>query len=539
MYGIFLVEDESIIRETLRDTIPWNQYGYAFLGEASDGEMALTQIRQLKPDVVLTDIRMPFMDGLDLSRMIRQEFPWMKIIIISGYDDFEYARQALNIGVEQYLLKPVTKHTLIQVLAQVKEKIDQDRAQQNYKTKFLREGQQYEEFARKHFLEQIVEGQMSLQQIYEKAGKLDLDLRAQCYNLAFFSILPKADKIGDHYSEPGSRIRDALLEHFLKYPQYLLIRWNLTTYAVLMMTASDKMSPCMQQCINVIRDQYGTNAPDQPWFVAVSTPTPRLSMLKQCFEELSQLWAYRLILPREHILTRETIGPYMEVEAGSAVRQLDAEKLSPSVLRRVLEQASLEEVENFSREYLHSIEPGLAMNPFCQYLMFTILFTAVDFAKEYGVTQASFEDGLDEIDLIGKRVSRKELSDFCTQVLSKAIRVRDQAANTHGHAILNAAVSYIDQHFQAEEMSLNRVAQEVNISANYLSAIFSQEMGRTFVEYVTGKRMERARELLKNTEMRSGEVAAAVGYRDPHYFSFLFKKTQGCTPRDYRNESRK
>ena len=96
-------------------------------------------------------------------------------------------------------------------------------------------------------------------------------------------------------------------------------------------------------------------------------------------------------------------------------------------------------------------------------------------------------------------------------------------------------VAYIDGHFTEESLSLNQVAREVNISANYLSAVFSQEIGATFTEYVTGKRMERAKELLRSTDKRSGEVAAAVGYKDPHYFSFLFKKTQGCTPRDYRN----
>lgn len=98
MLKIFLVEDESIVREGLRDTIPWEQYGYQFVGEASDGEMALPLIQKTRPDVLLTDIKMPFMDGLSLSRIVHQEFPDMKIIIISGYDDFEYARQAISVG---------------------------------------------------------------------------------------------------------------------------------------------------------------------------------------------------------------------------------------------------------------------------------------------------------------------------------------------------------------------------------------------------------------------------------------------------------
>ena len=109
MLKVFLVEDESIVREGLRDNIPWQQYGYEFVGEASDGEMALPLIQKTKPDVLLTDIKMPFMDGLSLSKLVHQEFPDMKIIIISGYDDFEYARGAILVGAEQYLLKPITR----------------------------------------------------------------------------------------------------------------------------------------------------------------------------------------------------------------------------------------------------------------------------------------------------------------------------------------------------------------------------------------------------------------------------------------------
>ncbi len=124
----FLVEDETVIREGLRDRIPWEQYGYRFVGEAADGEVALPLIRKTRPDVLITDIKMPFMDGLSLSRIVREEFPKTKILIISGYDDFEYAREAISIGVDQYILKPVTRMSLRKVLQELKEKIEIGRA---------------------------------------------------------------------------------------------------------------------------------------------------------------------------------------------------------------------------------------------------------------------------------------------------------------------------------------------------------------------------------------------------------------------------
>lgn len=136
--------------------------------------------------------------------------------------------------------------------------------------------------------------------------------------------------------------------------------------------------------------------------------------------------------------------------------------------------------------------------------------------------------------MVGRRVTLDDLKRYLSDILLRAIELRDKAAGSQYRNLLKEAVAYIDANFQSEEISLNRVAREVNISANYLSAVFSQEMGMTFVEYVTTRRMEKAKELLRSSNLRSGEIAVAVGYKDPHYFSFIFKKIQGCTPRDFR-----
>ncbi len=143
MLKVFLVEDESVIREGLRDKIPWEQYGFWFVGEAGDGEVALPLIRKLKPDVLITDIKMPFMDGLSLSEIVKEEFPKTKIIIISGYDDFEYARQAIVVGVDQYLLKPITRAALRNVLLELKEKIGQESEQKDYQIQYQDEMQEF------------------------------------------------------------------------------------------------------------------------------------------------------------------------------------------------------------------------------------------------------------------------------------------------------------------------------------------------------------------------------------------------------------
>lgn len=287
MLRVFLVEDESIIRETLRDTVPWSRLGYTFVGEAADGEMALPLIRNTRPDVLITDIRMPFMDGLSLSKLMMEEQPDIKIIILSGYDDFEYAQQAIKIGVEQYLLKPITKAMLVHVLQEVQEKIQYEREQYSDISRFQQDSQEYEQFARRNFVERMVAGRLTVPQIYEESSKLGLDLLAQSYCLAFFSI------IGENYSEPDAQVRQALLGLFMKHPEYLLLRWNLTTYMVLIKGDTDQMEGYIHRCINAVQNCYSTYDREQRWHVAVARPICRLSALPGCFEEVSRLWAYR------------------------------------------------------------------------------------------------------------------------------------------------------------------------------------------------------------------------------------------------------
>ncbi len=389
MLKVFLVEDEAIIREGFRDIIPWNQHGYVFVGEAADGEQALPLIRSTRPDVLITDIRMPFMDGLVLSRLVRRELPDTKIIIISGYDDFEYARQALRIGVEQYLLKPVTKAMLIRTLVEVKEKIQ---------------------------------------------------------------------------------------EQSLKPPY---------------------------------QEQTGNRLPEKPGE-----------------EQISQAL-------REEPDQEETPGTQPDAEEQS-LRNLDMSKTDPEILRKFLQSGMEEEAGQFARDYVDSLRDAADSRLFCQYVMLNARFLAIAYVEELGYSQADLLDGLAAAEMTGQPVSRSGLEEYIEEILKRAVSLREKETKSRHRGIISEAIAFIEEHYAEESLSLKDVARFTNVSASYFSAAFSQEMGETFVEYLTRKRMERAKELLRRTDKRTAEIASETGYRDPHYFSFVFRKTQGCTPRDYR-----
>lgn len=222
MLRVFLVEDESVIRDGLRNKIPWEQYGFQFVGDAADGEMALPLIRKLKPDVLITDIKMPFMDGLSLSEIVKEEFPRTRIIIISGYDDFEYARQAIVVGVDQYLLKPITRAALRNVLMDLKEKIGQEVEQKDYQTQFQDEMQEFERFPLRRFFEKVLDGKLSVKEIYEEAAKLSLPITASCYDLMIFSLFEKENQPSREHRDRFMRKQDEIFHYFLRHPQFIL-----------------------------------------------------------------------------------------------------------------------------------------------------------------------------------------------------------------------------------------------------------------------------------------------------------------------------
>lgn len=534
MLKVFLVEDESIVREGLRDNIPWEQWGYQFVGEAGDGEMALPLIQKTKPDVLLTDIKMPFMDGLSLSRLVHQEFPDMKIIIISGYDDFEYARGAIQVGAEQYLLKPITRAVLQKTLAELKTKIETEREQKSYQEKFQSEAREYEQFSRTDFFVRIFEGRMPVQDIYEEAAKLSLRINAPCYNLLMFNLQERrAGENTGMESEVFARKREELLHYFIRYPENLVFRWNVNTYGVLIQGGAEHMAALCQRSIENVERICKPAEESLQWYVAVGEPVERLSLLAECYSRVNHLFAYRFLMPQEHIFTKELIGRHAPQEAGGRIDGIDAGRMDPDLIRDFLLRGAKDEIADFVENYLSEMKEAMQTVMFLNYLTLHIYFVTLSYAEDLGCEREEF------LRLIGKTTPEsvsgaQALSPYFCSLLEKAMILRDRESDDQSKRILKKALSYIEENFSQETLSLNSVASEVNVSPSYFSAIFSREKQMTFVEYVTGKRMDKAKKLLRQTQMHTGEIAQEVGYKDPHYFSFVFKKTQGCTPREYR-----
>jgi two-component system response regulator YesN len=542
MLKIFLAEDEVVVRETIKRMIPWEELGFELVGEAADGEMALPLLLRQQPDLLITDIKMPFMDGLTLARLAKKEIPGLKVVILSGYDDFNYAKQAIGIGVEDYLLKPITKNALIERLSEIRSRYEHEKTQKEYYEKLQREMQAYEKNSSRDFFEALVGGSMDMMEVYKRAEKLGLDIVAEAYNVLIFTMNCDEDFSGqrDEYSSWEAESLELLENFFAGHSSAMLFRSNIFSYGVLLKGQRETIEENTRACVDEIRKILSRQDGRREWFLAVGQSVERLSQIQKSYHTASRAFSQRYlydenILYYDEMETMEHPGGQAETEDNAYLQKVDVNALNPAILQKFLSNGLQEETENFVKDYFYAIgqEPMESL-VFRNYVILNVRFSVISFIKGLGCDTNEMESADTEEVLAESGKNMESAIAYAKKMISQAIEIRDQNSGNKNRSILKTAVDFIDSHYMDEEISLNTVANVANVSSNHFSALFSQNMGQTFIEYLTTLRMNKAKELLRCTGMRSSEIAGEIGYKDAHYFSYLFKKTQGMTPSDYR-----
>lgn len=537
MLKIFLVEDEIIVREGIKNNINWQENGYFFCGEASDGELAFPMIQKLKPDIVITDIRMPFLDGLQLSRLIRLDMPWIKIIILSGYSEFEYAKQAIDIGVTKYLLKPINGTELLNCMILVGEDIYNEQREKANLDKFKREMKEYELDERRRLFHDIVSNEQPLADILVRGNELNIELSAMAYNIILFTMKYEHNtKIQyDHYI---MKARGELEELFEREENIINFDFLIEGMALLIKGGSiseisEKQDIYIQQ-IKRIMNNYPIH-----YFGGIGIPVSRLGKLSHSFHEASRAFAYRYIWSTSEILDSNLLvndGVLMDDFDASGIVQLDKKNVE-----EFLKSGRKEDIDYFVDEYLKSIGTEVKNSLlFRHYIVMDMTYITSGIMNEFGCDYDNVSKPINNKEKFQKLLSSFEnTKDYIKNIFGGAIDLRDEITSKDEKLMINKAKAYINDNYFNDEISLNQVAASVFISPNHFSAIFRKKTGETFIKYLTDLRMSKAKELLRCTDMRTSEIGFAVGYKDPQYFSFLFKKTQNCTPKQYRYDSYK
>lgn len=531
MLKVFLVEDEFVVRQGIKNNIDWKSHGYDFCGEAADGELAFPMIQKLKPDIVITDIRMPFMDGLVLSRLIKKELPWVEIIILSGYEEFEYAKEGIKIGIAQYLLKPINGEELLKEVDTVSEKIRERHKENEIRDKYIKEMEENFLKEQKDLFQYLVTGSKSAAQLLEMADRLDIDISAMWYNIVLIKIQSTYHAY-EEFSNSLIEIEEKLKE-IADEASLLMFDRNLEGKALLFKGDSkEEIIKIQNGYLDKIKDML-MEYENVRYFGGIGIPVNRLGELTVSFEKASHAFAHRYLVNESLILKCEEVeqGVYIEKEKFN-ISNVNPKHMDRNKIREFLKVGDKEEVIYFVDEFFKDLGTNvMKSNMFRQYIIMDAYFCVADFLEDIKISR-------DEIETFdadsGILQSEKTAVNYIVRIIKKALELREKTASNRYGDIVGEVMDYIEQNYADEELSLNLLASHVNFSPNHLSMIFSQQTGKTFIKYLTDLRMNKAKELLRCTGKRSSSIAVEVGYRDPHYFSYLFKKTQGITPTQYR-----
>lgn len=533
---VFLVEDEMVIRRGIKNSIDWEKEGYIFCGEASDGELAYPMIIKEKPDILITDIRMPFMDGLELCKLVKKELPNIKILILSGYDEFDYAKEAIRLGVTEYLLKPISSGKLLEALNGVSESIRREKEDKDLVRKYMEEMRENTEHEKQKFFEQMIAGNLSMADALETGKKYEMNLSAGMYNLLLFRFT-----LGKENRKSGELLGEAeyAIEKLTERLEYVFeFQRGVEGWAFLLMADNEEqMSERVKELskdLEEIMKNYSTIA----YFGGIGQPVARLRELEESFREAERALAARFTMELNRIISVEDIRMAQNVDTLDDIEITSFGEIEKTrtMLEKFLNNGAEDEIDEFVDVYINELpEENLKSVLMRQYIIMDAYIVMMSFCEKIEGIEGEMQAQSEELKNSMKTIQTlEEIKNYIRMLLKKIIGVRDTISGRRYSDIIEIAKDQIRKTYMSDEISLNTIVAEVGMSPSYFSSIFSKEMGKTFVEYLTEIRMDRAKELLMCSSMKTSEIGYEVGYKDPHYFSYIFKKTQNCTPKEFR-----
>lgn len=538
MIKIFLVEDEVVIRNAIKNSIDWGKEGYEFVGEAGDGELAYPKIMKEKPDILITDIRMPFMDGLELSKIVKKELPEIKILILSGFNDFEYAKEAIRIGVTDYLLKPISSAKLLEALAGVAGEIKKEQEEKALKEHYqneMRENVEQEKFA---FFTRMITGQVGMSEAIEYGKKYEMDLSAQAYTVFLFKV---AMNLNEYESEEEAESVFARIDQIAQRIKQVYSFWRgAEGWAFLILGEDEEEVRQKRETLTENLEELMRKYPKVEYFGGTGSTVLRMRMLPEAYKDAMIVFSNRFAYESRQIIDMDMWKKIQEKGRLDA-QNLDIMKKNREMIEHFLTNGTQEEVESFLDAYFQeNPKENLKSEIMRQYVTIDSYITANSFMEKIGIEETlRQEEGKRLEESLQKIVSASGVRIYLQEMIQRVLELRDAMSGQRYSDIMETAKKYIAEQYMTETISLNTVSAKVNMSPSYFSAVFSREVGKTFVEYLTETRMRKAKELLMCSPMKTSEIGFEVGYKDPHYFSYIFKKTQGCSPKEYKQRGKR
>lgn len=544
MYKLILVDDEQEVREGILKKVEWEKYGFDIVGQAENGREALEIAERTDPDVVITDIKMPFMDGIRLSEELSKRFPTTKVIILTGFDEFEYAQKAVKLNVVEYVLKPVSANELVEILSRVKLLIDEEKAKKEdintlkeYYVKSL-------PILREKFMTTLITNKLHRSEIMEKAQSYNLDLNGNGFMVSVVSLdynLSSAEdeeykELNEVSSEPNEMelIKVSALNlcsEIAAKNELGIVFLQDDKIVVIAVSKQALVEQFVGKTLNSL-EEIRTSAEKylkSTVTIGIGTVCSEVNEISISYKAALSALDYRIVLGSNRTIFIEDIEP-------KAVEKVTFDELKERALTSSIKVGTEAEIgETIDNLFKEVIEIKASIKDYQIYLL-EILTTITKIAKNSNVDMDDiFGNNYNFFVELYKFNDINEVKSWVKDIALKLSNYITKDRQDTVKLIVRQAKDYAKDNYNDSEITINKICEHLHISPTYFSLIFKRETKTTFINYLTKIRMEAAKELLRTTDKKTFEIAEKVGYSEPNYFSYSFKKNFGISPSEYRN----
>lgn len=528
MYRLMLVDDEREILNGLLEVIPFGELGFTVVGTAENGLEGVTQCETLNPDLIITDIRMPLMDGLAMCREIRKQSPTVHFIILTGYDDFEFARQAMSFKSMDYLLKPISSTELIAVLRDTRQKLDDEFAIQRDINRLRANFSESLPLLREMLLTTLLSGGADVAAASREAPRYQITLNAPQYAVAVMRHPTARQELPADLNDPElmkqaiiNIAREVLAEFF---PAQVFHFDGMVAVLFFLPDETEEVFLRAQEALDAVRKTIFRFLDVTP-AIGLGAPCFALADLRVCARQAVSALDHSVLQGGGDILC------VTDIEPGSRT-ELVANETALRTLANAIKMGNREETERTIATLMAALQKPTPHNyrVYLLELALTLLRTARDMNAD--------------VDILGENnntlnalMREPDVGKATAILLELAGRLQNAIQSSRASATANLAhqaEEYLNEHFTDPDMSVELLCRELHVSASYFSAVYKQEMRETFHQTLTRLRMDLSMTLLTTTNKKTTEIAADVGLTDPSYFSHAFKRYFGVSPSQAR-----
>lgn len=529
LYNVLLVDDEADVLQAMKKKIDWEALGFCLAGTAENGQEALEMAEQLHIDVVMTDIKMPYMDGLTLCKNLKQSYRNMKVIIYSGFDDFEFAREAVHLEAEEYLLKPISAGDMEAAFSKVRKKLDQEYDE-------YRNLNRLSEYYRKSLpamREQLVMGILEGRIAGERARAM-METYEICLDSPFYVVAALYMDVNPREEQPQPAqlftlsLKDMVQDYLMNRTRFFSTAFLDQVIVIFMLDEREEIDQVLYHLDQICK--MGFRVLKSSVTAAVGQICANTDALHTSYEEAVNAMEYRSILGSGQVLYINDIEPCSEENI--LVTEHEFQNLVHAVKLGNRDETNVAIAQIMDSIRKEPISPGQY-----QLLFMELLSELMKIGRAYKLhPNQIFGEHAGSWQELYRMVTVDELEGWLQEVGTNLRHVLRHERRDSAARLTEQAKAYIEEHYKESDLSADSLCRCLNVSAAYFSTIFKREVGMSFVAYLTKIRLEHALELLRTTEDKTYIIASRVGYMEPNYFSYVFKKQYGISPSKYRAE---